>query len=537
MHRFHPMRVTCLMAALATNLGACTNILVTNGATKDRATLVTYSDDSHVRYGELFFRPEMAHRPGTLRDVVDWGSGAFRGRIPEPARTYRRIGNMNEFQVAIGETTFGGRKELAGSGMIDYGSLIYIALERAKTAREAIQVMTSLVAEFGYGSDGESFSICDPNEAWILEMVGKGKADKGAHWVAVRLPEGTLSAHANQARIRQFPLNDPENCLYSKEVITFARTKGWFKGEDKDFSFCEAYAPWTFSALRACEARVWSVFRRAAPSLNLPSDFVRGDVHAQPLPLWIKPDRPLEVRDLMELMRDHFEGTEFDMTQDVGAGPFKAPYRWRPMTFKVGDQSYVHERAISTQQTAWSFVAQLRAGLPNAIGGVLWFGMDDTYSTCYVPIYAGIQAPPPSWAEGHGSFKEFSWDSAFWVFNFVSNYTYARFSDMILDVQKVQREREGCFLQNQKDVEQQALEIHRRQGLAAARAFLTDYSTTQAEETLKRWRKLGEFLVWKYLDGNVRGDQGQVTHSPYPTDWYRRIATERGDVLKVRAKE
>lgn len=536
MPRFRTLLACGLTAALAPSLSACTNILVTKGATKDRATLLTYSDDSHVRYGELYFRPEMTHQPGAMREVVDWGSGAFRGRIPEPAKTYRRVGNLNEFQVAIGETTFGGRKELAGSGMIDYGSLIYLALERARTAREAIQVMTTLVDQYGYGSEGETFSICDPNEAWILEMVGKGRQDKGAVWVALRLPEGTISAHANQARIRQFPLNDPENCLYAKDLIPFARAKGWFKGEDKDFSFCQTYAPWTFSSLRACEARVWSAFRRAAPSLNLPIDFVRGDAQATPLPLWVRPDHPLEVRDLMGLMRDHFEGTEFDMTQDVGAGPFKAPYRWRPMTFKVGDQTYIHERAISTQQTAWSFVAQLRAGLPDAIGGVLWFGVDDTFSTCYVPIYAGVLEAPPSWAEGHGSFQVFSWDSAFWAFNFVSNYTYTRYSDMIQDVQNVQRAQEGRFLGDQAEVERQALEIYGRKGLAATRTFLTEYSSLQAEDTLKRWRKLGELLIWKYLDGNVRNDQGQVTHPPYPEDWYRRIAAERGDILKVPAK-
>ncbi|OQA38412.1 MAG: Dipeptidase [Acidobacteria bacterium ADurb.Bin340] len=515
-------------------LEACTNILVTKGATRHGATLLTYSDDSHHRYGELFFRPRMKHAPGALREVIDWGSGAFRGRIPEPLETYRRVGNLNEFQVAIGETTFGGRPELAGSGMLDYGSLIYIALERAKTAREAIQVITSLVAEFGYGSDGESLSICDPNEAWILEIMGKGKADKGAVWVAVRLPDGTMSAHANQARIRQFPLNDPANALYSPDVIRFAREKGYFKGADKDFSFCQAYAPWTFSALRACEARVWSVFRRAAPSLDLPIDFVKGDPAATPLPVWIKPDRKLEVADLMALMRDHYEGTPFDMTKDVGAGPFALPYRWRPMGFEVDGKRYIHERAISTQQTAWSFVAELRGGLPNDLGGVLWFGMDDTAATVYVPMYAGMLEPPPSWREGQGRWSEFSWDSAFWVFNFVTNYAYGRWSDMSQDIRRTQAELEGRFLADQADVERQALLLH-RQDPRSAQAFLTAYSVRCAEETVVRWRKLGEFLVWKYLDGNVRDSQGKVTHRPYPEAWNRRIVQDHGAVVEVPA--
>jgi dipeptidase len=529
------LSLTCLTITLAAApaLEACTNVLVTKGATRHGATLLSYTDDSHTRYGELAFRSHLRHLPGELRDVIDWGSGRFRGRIPEPPETFRRVGNLNEHQVAIGETTFGGRKELEGSGMLDYGSLIYIALERARTAREAVQVITSLVDQFGYGSSGESFSICDPNEAWILELVGKGKDDKGAVWVAVKLPDGTLSAHANQARIRQFPLNDPQNAIYSRDLISLARARGWFKGADKDFSFCEAYAPWEFSGLRACEARVWSVFRRAAPSLQLPIAFAKGDPTAPPLPLWIKPDQKLETRDLMELMRDHYEGTELDMTKDVGAGPFALPYRWRPMGFQVDGQEYVHERAISTQQTAWSFVAELRSGLPSPIGGLLWFGMDDTYSTCYVPMYAGMTDPPPSWREGHGSFQEFSWDSAFWVFNFVANYTYSRYSDMIQDVQKVQRELEGQAFADQPAIEAQALALHQRSP-QEAQAFLTKYSTDRAEMTVTRWRKLGEFLIWKYLDGNVRDSQGRVTHPPYPERWNRRIVQDHGDVVKVK---
>ena len=326
---------------------------------------------------------------------------------------------------------------------------MYIALERAKTAREAIKVMTDLVAEYGYASTGESISIADPNEAWILEIIGKGEGVKGAVWVARRIPDGYISAHANQSRIRQFPLNDPANCLYSKDVISFAREKGWFTGKDEEFSFADTYAPPDFGALRACEARVWSMFRRAAPSLNIPIDYVKGVPGAHPLPLWIKPDKKLAVADVMALMRDHFEGTEFDMTKDIGAGPFACPYRWRPMTWKVDGQEYVNERAISTQQTGFSFVAQMRSGLPDPIGGVLWFGVDDTYTTVYAPMYCGIRAVPKPYGVGVADMHHFSWDSPFWVFNLVANFAYSRYSDMIVDIQQVQRELEGGFLADQ----------------------------------------------------------------------------------------
>jgi dipeptidase len=535
------MRKPAAVLALATALAlvapdafSCTSILVTKGASADGSTMITYAADSHELYGELYFTPAGLHPFGAMREVVEWDTGKTLGRIPQAAVTYQVVGNMNEHQVAIAESTWGGRKELKGpSGIIDYGSLIWIALERSKTAREAVEVMAKLTDEFGYASTGESFSIADPNEAWIVEMIGKGEKEKGAIWVAVKLPDGTISGHANQPRVRQFPTNDPKNVVFAKDVVSFAREKGWFTGKDEEFSFADAYSPLRGSTLRGCDARVWSVFRRAAPSLNLSSDWVLAVPGAKPLPLSVKPDRKLTTKDVMELMRDHFEGTELDMTKDLGAGPFVLPYRWRPMGFKVDGVDYVNERAISTQQTGYSLVAQLRSFLPAPVGGVLWFGVDDTYSTVYIPMYASMREVPKSFAVGTADFGAFSWDSAFWTFNFVSNFAYSRYSDMIQDVRRVQGELEGRFLAEQPEIEKAALKLH-ADSPAAARDYLTKYSMTSAEGVVARWKKLGEFLMWKYLDGNVRDTQGGVTHPRYRDEWYKAIVKDWGDRLKAR---
>jgi dipeptidase len=536
------MRKPAAFLALATALAvvapdalACTNILVTKGASADGSTMITYAADSHELYGELYFTPAGVHRFGEMREIVEWDTGKTLGRIPQAPVTYQVVGNVNEHQVSIGETTFGGRKELAGpAGIIDYGSLMWIGLERSKTAREAIDVMTKLVDEFGYASSGESISVADPDEAWVLEIIGKGEKQKGAVWVAVKVPDGTISAHANQARIRQFPLNDPKNVLYARDVISFAREKGWFSGKDEEFSFADTYAPLKASTLRACDARVWSVFRRAAPSLNLSSDWILAVPGAKPMPWAVKPDRKLSTKDVMELMRDHFEGTELDMTKDIGAGPFVLPYRWRPMGFKVDGVDYVHERAISTQQTGYSFVAQLRSFLPDPVGGVLWFGVDDTFSTVYTPMYCSIREVPKSFAVGTADFSAFSWDSAFWVFNFVSNWAYARYSDVIQDVRRVQGELEGRFLAEQPEIEKEAVRLHAASP-AAARDYLTRYSVAAGDMVFQRWKKLGDFLLWKYMDGNVRDTQGNVTHPRYREEWYRAIAKDGGDRLKQRS--
>jgi dipeptidase len=513
--------------------GACTNLLVTKGASADGSTFISYIADSHDLYGELYFQPGGVFPAGAMRDIIEWDTGKFLGRIPQVHVTYSRVGNINEHQVSVGETTFGGREELAKpekKAVVDYGSLMYIALERAKTAREAIKVITDLATEYGYASEGESISVADPNEAWVLEIIGKGEDALGALWVAVRVPDGTISGHANQSRIHRFPLNDPANCMYGKDVISFAREKGWFSGKDEEFSFADAYAPADFSSLRACEARVWSMFRRAAPSANLAFDEVNGV--PPPLPFAIKPDRKLTLADAMALMRDHFEGTPLDMTKDVGAGPFACPYRWRPMDWEVDGVKYINERAASTQQTGFSFIAQMRSDLPDPIGGVLWFGVDDTYSTVWMPMYCSIREVPRHVGVGIADLRHFSWDSMFWVFNWVANYAYSRYSDMIVDVQQVQRELEGRFIADQPEVEKAALALY-AQAPELARDYLTKYSAAQTEIVYTRWRKLGEDLLVKYMDGNVKDAQGNVTHPPYPESWYRRIVADHGSVIKV----
>ena len=515
---------------------ACTNLLVTRGASATGSTYLAYSSDAHDFYGDLVYRPGGLHPSGATREIVEWDTGRHLGEIPEAPRTFTRIGFINEHQVAVGETTFGGRKELEGStGMLDYGSLMEIALERAKTAREAIDVIGDLVTKYGYRSEGESISITDPEEAWILEIVPKGGGEKGAVWVAERVPDGEIAAHANQSRIRTFPLHDPDRAIYSPDVISFARKKGWYTGPDEKFSFADTYAPLTFGAIRFCEARVWSMFRRAAPSLGLGVEYADGHHPDKRLPFSVRPDAPLTTADVMALMRDHFEGTPLDMTKDVGAGPFACPYRWRPLVWKVDGTRYLNERAISTQQTGLSFVAQSRAALPDPIGGVLWFGVDDTAMTSYVPIYCGVTKVPPAYAEGVASMTRFSWDSAFWVFNWVSNFAYSRYKDMIVDIERARGELEGRFLAEQPEVDRAALALYEQAPLLA-RDYLTRYSVSRGQLTVERWRKLGQELLVKYLDGNVKDRRGRVSHPPYPESWYRRIVADHGDVIRMPEK-
>jgi dipeptidase len=574
------MKKFLLIAGLITLTGvfavhdliACTSILVTKGASRDGSTMITYAADAHVLYGELYRWPAAEYPVGAMLDVYEWDTGKFLGQIKQVAQTYSVIGNMNEHQVAISETTYGGRSELRDpNGIMDYGSLIYIALQRAKNAREAILIMTSLVEEYGYYSSGESFSIADANEVWILELIGKGEeiktdrrtrtsfnANKGAVWVAMRIPDGYISAHANQARITSFPLENGNTSISSKnidkifepsvevvyahDVISFARSKGYFDGNDSEFSFVDAYAPLDFGALRFCEARVWSVFRRVNSEMDRFIEYIKGDI-SERMPLWIKPSEKLDVKDVMELMRDHYAGTEFDMSQDVGAGPFALPYRWRPMTWQVDGEGYVHERAISTQQTGFSFVSQSRNWLPDPIGGILWFGLDDTYSTVYMPMYCGMLDVPYSMAVGNGSMVEFTWNSAFWVFNFVSNWAYLRYSDIIKDVRELQAELEGRFIAYTPAIDKAAQALY-EVNPQMAREFLTDYSVQVGNNTTDTWREFGEYLINKYIDGNIkREENGQFRLNPYgypanpaqpryPDDWYRRIVRERGDVLK-----
>jgi dipeptidase len=526
---------------------ACTNLMVSKGATTDGSTMVSYLADSHSLYGELYFKPAADYPAGAMVDIYEWDTGKYLGKIPQVAHTYSVVGNMNEHQLVIGETTYGGREELADStAILDYGSIIYLTLQRAKTAREAISVIADLMEKYGYYSEGESFSIGDPNEVWIMEIIGKGvklvpsgkgknktmvNASKGAVWVARRVPDGYICAHANQARIRQFPLNDA-NTLYAKDVISFARSKGWFNGKDEDFSFADTYAPLTYGALRGCEGRVYSIFNRAAPSQKISMDFVKGVEGAQPMPLWIKPDNKISVKDAMELMRDHYEGTDFDMTKDLGAGPYGLPYRWRPLYWTVDSVEYLNERAISTQQTGFSFVAQCRSWLPDMVGGVNWFGVDDSYTTVYTPMYCGISKVPASFAEGNGNLYEFTWNSAFWVFNFVSNFTYTKYNVMITDVRKVQSELEGKYIAMQPAIDMAAAEMFKTNP-ELAREFLTDYSTRMGDLTVERWQQLGADLMVKYLDGNVKVNN-KPTFPGYPEWWYKKIIENTGDHLKMK---
>ncbi len=521
---------------------ACTNFLITKGATVDGSTMITYAADSHELYGELYFTPAGRHAPGAMLEVYEWDTGKHLGKIAQVAETYSVVGNMNEHQVSIGETTWGGREELHDpKALVDYGSLMYIALQRAKTAREAIDVMTDMVAEYGYYSSGESFSIADPNEVWLMEIIGKGPENKGAVWVARRVPDGYITAHANAPRIRQFPLNEPETTVYAPDVISFARDQGWFDGKDKEFSFAETYSPDSFGAVRFCDGRVWCMYNRARPSRQIPADWVLGKDGAEPLPLWIKPDRLLTVADVIGFMRDHFEDTELDMTKDIGAGPYDLPYRWRPLTWTAGDADddsgtdtkYFNERATSTQQTGFSFVAQARSWLPDPIGGVLWFGVDDSYSSVYLPVYCGVTEAPYNFRVGTGSFEEFSWDSAFWVFNWVSNYAYSRYSEMIVDIQVVQRELESGFLTNQPEIDAAAAVLY-EQAPRLAKDYLTEHTNETAATVHQRWRKLGEFLIYRYLDGNLKDEHGKVTHPGYPESWYRKVADATGGHLAMR---
>lgn len=534
---------------------ACTNFLITKGATVDGSTMITYAADSHTLYGELYFQPAQDYPAGSTRKIYEWDTGTYLGEIPQPAHTYSVIGNMNEFQLAIGETTFGGRAELhhQPGAIMDYGSLIYVALQRAKTAREAIQVMTDLVAEFGYYSEGESFSIADPNEAWILELIGKGEGEKGAVWVAVRIPDGYISGHANQARITTFPLNDKDKCLYAQDVISFAREKGWYNGTEKEFSFSDVYAPVDFEGARFCDARVWSGFNKVTAGMEAYADYAKGIVkHGgdnnfpnNRLPLWVKPDKKLSVQDVMGMMRDHFEGTELDMTQDIGAGPYRLPYRWRGLTWEVDSVEYCNERAISTQQTGFSFVAQSRSWLPDPVGGILWFGVDDTYSTCYVPMYCGITNIPECFKVGNGDLLTYSETSAFWIFSEVANYTYLRYDDMIKDVQKVQKQLEDKFVMYVPVIDKAAENLLNTVGETEARKFLSEFSGNEANNMTMRWKELKNYLVVKYTDGNIKrekdghfertetGMPATPIFAGYPEWWYRAIVNATGDHFKV----
>lgn len=521
---------------------ACTSLIAARGATADGSVMVSYAADSHTLYGELYSQPAADHAPGTMRPVVEWDTGELLGYIPEVPHTYGTIGNMNEHGLTIAESTWGGRPELNDTtGIIDYGSLIYITLQRARTAREAIKVMTDLVSEYGYHSSGESFSIADSDEAWIMELIGKGGKEKGAVWVAMRVPDGYISGHANHSRIHQFPLNDKQNCIYSPDVIDFARRQGYFTGKDKDFSFSRAYAEYDSGALRGCDGRVWSWYNKHADGMDRYLPWIlegKGDV----LPLWVKPSSPVSVRDMQAMMRDHFEDTPLDMTRDIGAGPYKVPYRWRPMTFKVDGKEYTHERAIATQQTGFSFVSQMRGDAPEPMRGILWFGVDDANTCVYVPVYCCVEQPPHEFAPGNGDLYNVSWDAAFWVNNYVANQAYNRYSQMIPDIRRVQNAEESAIVAEVEALRNEVAALSPEE--AAAR--LDRHSAEASARYVKNYRALGDYLLVKFLDGNmkktdadgnfIRTEEGLCAYPEFPgynEEYYRNIVRQSGDKFKV----
>lgn len=531
---FYILLMSAIAASYSPIARACTNLLVTRGASKDGSVMITYTCD-----GEFHPRLERIaaadHKPGDMYECTSW-SGKSKGQIPQPAHTYAVVGLINEHQLAISETTYGGRDELYNpDGMLHYWNLMQLALQRCKTAREAVKLMTDLVEEYGYRSPGESISIADTNEAWILEIIGVGPGKKGAAWVAMRIPDGYISCHANKARISTFPLDDPDNCLYSKNVIQFAIEKGYYKPSDSQpFSYCEAYCPATPTNQRYADTRVWSMLRRAAPSMNLSPDYHRAVEGATPYPLWVKPDQKLSLEDVFALMRDHYEGTDFDMTKGIDAGPFGSPLRSRPMGWKVDGADHAWERPISTQQTGFSFVSQSRGHLPNAVGGVYWYGVDDTYTTCYIPLYCCIDALPPSFTVG--SLDKFSWDSAWWNFNFVANFANLRYRDMVKDILAVQKDLEGNFIAVQPTIEKTAIDLLQTDSALAAR-FLTDYSVTRGELVTRRWRELGETLIRKYNDGYVQDKPGDAQERGYDEEWHRAVTKNRPGQFKLPEKK
>ena len=530
--------VGALIGSIA-NADACTNFIITRGASTDGSNMVTYAADSHQLYGALYQYVPGKYTP--WMDVTEWDTGRYIGKISQAPVTYRTLGNSNEHSLFITETTFGGRPELEDpNGGIDYGSLIYITLQRAKTAREAIDVIVELANTYGYCSSGESFSIIDTEEAWIMELIGKGPEDKGIVWVARRIPDGYVSAHANQARITTFPWDDPENCLYAKDVADVARKFGWFEGEDKDFSFSEAYAPADFGALRGCEARVWAFFRTVADDMDQYEDYAMGHNKHNRMPLWVKPSKKVSPKVLMDCMRDHYEGTKMDMTTDIGAGGEGCPYRWRPMYFEVDGVEYCNERATATQQTGFWLVGQARPGKV----GILWFGTDDAATSPLTPIYVTSTEVPECLKEGNGSMLKYSDTSMFWITNRIAQFAYLRYNNVGKHVRSVvdKWENEAFGL-----VEQIDEAIANTSNVKKQRKVATEFSVGTAQRLFDKWVELDKYLMVKYIDGNVKGEDangfidngngkdipGKIEQPGYTEAWKRAVAADKGDILKV----
>lgn len=533
--------LSLLLCAGVINALACTNFIVGKKASADGSVMCTYSADDYGMFLGLCHYPAGKHAKGEMLQIYDWDTKEYHGQIPQAAETYNVIGNINEYQVTIGETTFGGREEMVDTtGIIDYGSLIYIALQRSKTAREAISVMTRLVETYGFCSEGETFTICDPNEAWIMEMMGKGPGSKGVVWVAVRIPDDAICAHANQSRIRTFDQKDKKNVMFSKDCIKFARSKGWFTGKDKDFSFCDVYAAPTFSGRRACEARVWSFFNRFG-DMDKYLPYVEGKVKdAEPMPLWIVPNKKVSLQDLEASMRDHYEGTPFDLGNDLGQGVWEMPYRPTPLSFKVDGKAYFNERPVSTQQTAFSYVSQMRSWLPRQIGGVLWFGNDDGNMVAYTPIYCGNTVQPECYNTPGADAVTFSDKNAFWVCNWVSNMVYPRYSQMFPSLKEVRDSLDNSYIANQSEIEKQALKLYGESEQKAV-DYLTNYSNTQAQQMLARWKELAIYLIVKYNDMAVKptkdgkflrtktGNGATVKRTGFPEKVARALVKQTGD--------
>ena len=519
---------------------ACSNLIVGKKASVDGSVMVSYNADDYGMFGHLCHYPAGTHPKGTMRQIYDWDSGVYHGEIEEAPVTYNVIGNINEFQLSIGETTYGGREEMVDStGILDYGSLIYVTLQRAKTAREAISVMTSLVEKYGYNSEGETFSICDPNEAWIMEMQGTGAGSKGVVWVAMRIPDDAICAHANQSRIGKFNMKDKKNVLYSKNVISYARKMGWFNGKDSDFSWKNTYAFPDFSGRRFCDARVWSFFNHYADDFDRYLPWALGkDKDAEDMPLWIVPNRKLSVADVENGMRDHYEGTALALdTTSIGGGIYEMPYRPTPLTFTVDGKQYFNERPISTQQTAFTFVSQLRSWLPREIGGVLWFGNDDANMVAYTPVYCGNTVQPACYNTKGADAVTFSSDNAFWLCNMVSNMVYPRYSQLFPELKAVRDSLQTSYFASQTSIEKQAADLYQTDK-AAALKLLNNYSNAKADEMLASWKHLATRIIVKYNDMAVKKEKDgkllqSVTRPGYPISFGRKLVKETGDWYAV----
>ena len=563
---------------------ACTNVLVTKGASTDGSNMISYAADSHQLYGELYFAPAGVWNSGDQRKINEWDTGKFLGYIPQVSRTYQRVGNMNEYQLIIAETTYGGRSELEDpKGIMDYGSLIYVALERAKTAREAIDIIVDLANTYGYYSSGESFSLADKDEVWVMDLIGKGPDNKGIVWVARRVPDGYICAHANQARISTFPLNDPENCIYAPDVISFAREKGYFNGEDKDFSFCDAYAPLDFMGMRGCEARAWSAFNilcdgkftfidengnEVTKDAYDYIDYAMGYDTSKRFPLFVKPSRKISVKDVADVMRDHYEGTPMDMTTDIGAGGNALPYRWRPMGFEHEGKKYMNERAIATQQTGFWFVGQSRGQLPDEIGGVNWFGCDDAATSYLTPIYTSTFEVPECFRVGNGDMITYSPTSAFWMTNRVANACYKAYNIMFPTVDAAIDAWETEMMDAVQKADQEALKLYKEADAkprkqirrsdakrkvatpyTAVREYLTAFSVDNAQKIFDKWVALEQLLLVKYIDGNVKAQNedgsfvtnehtdcipAKITQPGYTDKWKECVAKDHGHIVEER---